>query len=412
VVVLSRRSLRSFAVALVVGLGGASLAGCAWFEDDDAAPGGGADPAAGPPAAEVAPTGEPRSLVFPGDGWATATPSDAGLDPDVIDELADDARRVDSDCFVVVRDGLLVEERSWRGGEEIGADEGEATQTDVFSVTKSIASTLVGLAQADGLLDIDEPAARYVPEWVGSDSKDVTIRQLLSNASGRRRALSSDYLALAGAEDRTAYAVGVGQAAPPGSVWAYNNTAIQVLDAVLVAATGRPTAEFAEEQLFDPLGMGDTDLPRDRAGGTTLAFGATTTCLDLARLGMLVLGDGRWDGEQLLPEGWVEEATTPSTELNEAYGLLWWLNVEGRVASTALATSVEGEDEDEVFTGQQVPGAPDDLVWALGLGDQILQIHPSSGTIAVRIGRPQALDEPDRFSEADTARLVTEGLTS
>jgi CubicO group peptidase (beta-lactamase class C family) len=204
----------------------------------------------------------------------------------------------------------------------------------------------------------------------------------------------------------------VGQAAPPGSVWAYNNTAIQVLDAVLVAATGRPTAEFAEEQLFDPLGMGDTDLPRDRAGGTTLAFGATTTCLDLARLGMLVLGDGRWDGEQLLPEGWVEEATTPSTELNEAYGLLWWLNVEGRVASTALATSVEGEDEDEVFTGQQVPGAPDDLVWALGLGDQILQIHPSSGTIAVRIGRPQALDEPDRFSEADTARLVTEGLTS
>jgi CubicO group peptidase (beta-lactamase class C family) len=391
---------------LALALGATAVTGCGWFDDDPVDGAGeatGADVEGEGPASE--PEGpEPADELPPAvDGWERTTPADAGLDASVIDEVADHAERIDSDCFAVVRDGKLVDLRTWGGADE-------RTPTPVFSITKSIASTLVGIAQADGLLDIDDPVARYVPEWAGGEHAAVTIRDVLSNTSGLQRNVNSDYFGLAEERDRTSFALGRPQQAPPGTLWAYNNTAIQVLDAVMVAVTGVPTREFAEERLFGPLGMDDTDLEPDQAGNTTLPFGASSTCLDLARLGMLVLDEGRWDGEPLVPASWIADATSPSSELNEAYGLLWWLNVEGRVLSTALATSTAGDERPTI--GQQVPGAPEDLVWALGLGDQILQIHPGTGTVVVRIGNPQDLGAEDRFTEVDTARIVTEGVTS
>lgn len=395
----SRSVFGALAALAALAVGASALVGCGWF-DEDVADGAG-EPADAP--SIEAPTEDPAAELAEVEGWDRVTAADAGLDAEVIDEVADHAERIDSDCFAVVRDGALVDLRLWGGADE-------RTPTAIFSITKSLASTLVGMAQADGLLDIDDRVAEHVPAWDGTEHDDVTIRDVLSNTSGLRRNIDSDYFGLAAEADRTAFALGRPQDAPPGTVWAYNNTAIQVLDAVLTSATGQPTADFAQERLLDPLGMDDTELALDDAGNATMPFGATSTCLDLARLGMLVLDEGRWEGEQLVPPAWIAEATTPSSELNEAYGLLWWLNVDGRRLSTALATSTV--DDDEVQTGQQVPGAPADLVWALGLGDQILQVHPGTRTIVVRIGNPQDLGAEDRFTEADTARIVTEGVTS
>ena len=133
-----------------------------------------------------------------------------------------------------------------------------------------------------------------------------------------------------GASDKTAFALALGQDAPPGDVWAYNNSAIQTLSAVLEAATGEDPVDYARTQLFEPLGMADSTLTTDAAGNALTFMGLRTTCLDLARFGYLMLRDGVWDGEQVVSSDYVEQATgRSSTELNAAYGLLWWLNREG-----------------------------------------------------------------------------------
>ena len=99
--------------------------------------------------------------------------------------------------------------------------------------TKSYASTLVGIAQDEGLLDIDDLASRYIEAWAGTPSAEVTIANLLRNDSGRQHDPPSTTASCPVSQDMDSLAVGLGQAALPGTTWAYNNAAIQTLDAVL-----------------------------------------------------------------------------------------------------------------------------------------------------------------------------------
>ena len=285
---------------------------------------------------------------------------------------------------------------------------------EVFSVTKSVTSTLVGLAQADGDLELGDKAATYIPEWKGTPSRTVTVRNLLSNDSGRFWSPESDYQELLQATDRTSYAVGLEQAARPGTVWAYNNAAIQTLDRVIRNATGTATEVFAQDRLFGPLGMTTTRMTPDASRRSTqVFFGMQSTCPDLARFGQLFAQDGEWDGEQLLPAGWVKDATGRSSQqLNAAYGLLWWVNRTGPQrqplddTNPGLPPGVSG-------VGQLVPGAPEDMYAALGFGGQVVLVDPGSGTVVVRLGTLGTGSAPgaDPYNVADAARVVTEALT-
>jgi CubicO group peptidase (beta-lactamase class C family) len=338
---------------------------------------------------------------YPGADWARVDPGDAGLDAGRLDELADRAEAAGSSCLVVTRDGAVVDERYW-GPHPAG------TPRQAFSVTKSVTSTLVGIAADEGALSLDDPVADHVPEWRGTPSEVVTIRDLLSNVSGRHWDLATDYAQMAlGAEDKTAFAIGLGQDAAPGEVWAYNNSAIQVLSAVLEAATGEPVAEYAESRLFAPVGMADSSLSTDAAGGTLTFMGLQTTCLDLARFGYLAMRDGTWDGRQVVPADFVEAATgRSSTPLNAAYGLLWWLNRPGPVVSPLIATS--GGGDTGTRAGPLVPDAPEDTFWALGFRNQIVAVVPSEGLVAVRLGAAPPADAP--FTQAELTMGVLDAL--
>ncbi len=127
----------------------------------------------------------------------------------------------------------------------------------------------------------------------GHPAAAVTIRDLLSMDSGRQWSVLSDYVRLIVAADRTAYAIGLRQTAPPGRIWAYNNAAVQTLQRVLQKATGENVTTFAEQHLFAPLGMRHTTMTTDKAGNAQLFEGIHSTCLDLARFGVLMLDDGR-----------------------------------------------------------------------------------------------------------------------
>ncbi len=261
------------------------------------------------------------------DGWRTATPSALGLRKAALQKHAGPAHDRGSSCLAVVRHGQLA--RDWNWGTP------RTTPREVFSITKSVTSALVGIAARDGVLSLDDKVSTYVPEWRGSASDAVTIRNLLSNDSGRFWSAESDYSLLIQAPDRTGYAIGLTQQYPVGSAWAYNNAAIQVLDAVLREATGKPTDLFARQRLFGPLRMTHTRMTRDASGQSTqVFFGLQTTCLDLARFGRLYLHDGRVDGKRILSRDFVRSSTRrPSTGHNAAYGSLWWLNRPGLCAA-------------------------------------------------------------------------------
>ena len=339
------------------------------------------------------------ATVFPGDDWDIATPEEVGLDPAVLDEIALVAGgEWDSNCFAVVRHGRLVGEWYWN-------DTTSESAQEVFSVTKSFASTLVGIAQGNGSLDITQPASDFVTEWQGTESETVTIEDLLSNDSGREWSPGIDYQDMVQSPDRSAFAVGLGQMADADTMWAYNNSAIQTLSEVVQAATATEPADFAETSLFAPIGMADTDMTEDGAGNTNMFFGLRSTCRDLLRFGLLYLNEGTWNGAEVVPADYVHASVDqPSQQLSSSYGYLWWLNRPGRRVNSVLEPVVAGS-VDNTVDGQMVDGAPVDMYWASGLSGQWIQVDPGSDTVAVRLG-PFGGDFPLEL----LARVATDGV--
>jgi CubicO group peptidase (beta-lactamase class C family) len=333
--------------------------------------------------------------VFPtADEWAITDPSDVDVDQANLDALDDYLEGTGSNCMAVVKDGHLIDEHYWN-------DFDATTEQEIFSASKSYTSTLVGIAQDQGHLDITQPASDFITEWQGTDSEDVTIQNLLSNNSGRYWDFETDYLTMAvGSPDRTEFAISLDQQFDPGTEWEYNNSAIQTLEAVIERSTGQDMEDFAKENLFGPLGMNST-ISRDQAGNPAAFMGVQSNCLDMARFGYLFLQEGNWDGTQVVSADWVAEASAASQELNTGYGYLWWRNT----------------DEGYLFPGGGAgegvfwPGAPLDAYAALGLGDQIVLILPSQNMVVTRIGPfKDTGDDPSKStSVAEVARLVTGG---
>jgi CubicO group peptidase (beta-lactamase class C family) len=316
---------------------------------------------------------EDGEVVYPDFAWAVEAPEAHGLDSILLEEAADFAEVYASNCFVVIRDGVIVGEWYWNGWDE-------SKEQNVFSVTKSIASALVGIAQERGDLDVTEKASAYITDWVGTPSEDVTIQNLISNDSGRHWDFVTDYVQMAiRAADKSALAVALGQQDTPGTVWKYNNSAIQTLEPILNLATRMDVADYAEQMLFKPLGMASS-FGRDAVGNPMTFAGAECSCRDLARFGYLYLRRGRWSGgRQIVPEDWVEASIQPSTSLNSAYGYMWWLNQEG----PWVAPSVPGHEEGE---GKPMKNLPENVYGANGAFNQIIFVDPDTDVVFTRIG--------------------------
>jgi CubicO group peptidase (beta-lactamase class C family) len=332
--------------------------------------------------------------------WKKVSPGSVGLDAKKLGQIADTAKTGKSNCLLVARDGKLADEWYWHGTNK------DTTQ-DVYSVTKSFTSTLVGIAQDEGDLRITDPAAKYIPAWKGTPASSVTIRDLLSMDSGRQWSFESDYVQLLKAPDQTAYATGLTQSSAPGQTWTYNNAAVQTLEQVLRAATGESVATFAQEKLFKPLGMTHTKMSADKAGHALMYEGIRSTCRDMARFGEAMLDKGK----PIVSSGWVGQATAhSSTKLNAGYGYLWWLNHEGTLASPFTATSLTGAKDQKKAKGRIVKGAPSDLFWALGLGNQLVQVDPGTRTVVVRLGSAEPNPKPPTFGPAEASKVVTEAV--
>lgn len=366
---------------------------CSSSPTNTATAGGGVSPAAtgavGTTSVGATSGSSAAALSFPGAEWAETTPAVAGFEGNKLDALAEAAKSAESNCLLVTKNGQLVGEWYFKGTTP-------TTRQEVFSATKSYSSTLVGIAQGEGKLSINEPASKYIPQWATTASNPVTIRNLLSNDSGRFHDFATDYIKMAAASpDKTQFAIDLDQGREPGTEWVYNNSAIQTLDRVLQAATGQSPADYATEKLLAPIGMRHSAMTKDPAGNTLTFMGLQSTCRDMARFGHLFLSNGSWDGTQVVPADWVREATSPSQKLNEAYGYLWWLNAKGNGMSAQQATT--GGSVSTEKTRQMVPGAPEDAFFALGLGEQVISVLPSEGIVAVRLGPGRVPEGTPKF---------------
>jgi CubicO group peptidase (beta-lactamase class C family) len=320
---------------------------------------------------------------YPDPDWAVEAPEDHGFDTTGLQAVADYAQEQLSKCLVVTRNGVIV-------GEWYFEDFDASSTQIVFSVTKSFTSSLVGIAHGRGELSIDDSASKYISAWKGTPSEPVTVKHLLSNVSGRYWEFQNDYVKLAGAPDATEFAIALPEIAepqqhPPDTYWEYNNTAIQTLEQVLETATGKQADDYAREHLFDPIGMNPT-WDHDTAGNPLTYTGLHASCRDLARFGYLYLKRGRWaGGAQIVPEAYVAESTATSSDVNAAYGYLWWVNQDGHWVLPSAPARSEGD-------GPLIPDAPIGAFAALGLQSQIISVDPSAGVVVTRIGGAPPVD--------------------
>ncbi len=272
-------------------------------------------------------------------------------------------------AIVVIQDGHIVGERYGRG---IAGD----MPLLGWSMTKSIMNALVGILVKDGRLSLD--GAARVDGWSGTrDARTrITLDHLMHMSSGLRfdegmtSPLTDVTSMLLRSPDMAAFAADRPLEVAPGARWQYSSgTSIIIARIMRNALDDEEYRRFPRAALFDPLGMRSAVLETDSSGTFVGSSFMYATARDWARFGLLYLKDGMWNGERLLPEGWVEYTRRPApADPQAAYGAHFWLRIPAEFDKAHAA----------------VPG---DAFHAVGHEGQFVTIIPSRRVVIVRLGK-------------------------
>lgn len=270
-----------------------------------------------------------------------STPAAEGVDARGIDAFLDAleaAPDIEPHSVMIVRHGKLIASGWW------------APYTPdrlhlLYSLSKSFTSTAAGFAVAEGLLDLDAPVVSYFPEFEAEitdpGSRAMLVRHVASMASGHLAETHDRAVALDPEEPVRGFLLLPPDRAP-GSVFAYNQPATYSLAAIVQRVTGQTLTEYLRPRLFDPLGIGETvweQYPAGRDLGFSGMYAATDA---VAKLGLLHLREGVWEGRRLLSAEWVAEATrahisnvnsaagaAESDDWQQGYGFQFWRSRHG-----------------------------------------------------------------------------------
>jgi CubicO group peptidase (beta-lactamase class C family) len=214
----------------------------------------------------------------------------------------------------------------------------------LYSLSKSFTSTAAGLAAAEGLLRLDDPVISYFPEFEAEitdpRSRAMLVRHIASMASGHLTDMADRAFALDPDEPVRGFLL-LPPDRDPGTVFAYNQPCTYTLAAIVQRVTGQSLTEYLRPRVFDPLGIGETAWLQHPAGRDIGYSGLHATTDAIARLGMLYLRGGVWQGERLLPASWVAEATRPhvsnadgtaegaASDWQQGYGFQFWKSRHG-----------------------------------------------------------------------------------
>ena len=213
--------------------------------------------------------------------------------------------------FMLLRHGNVVAEGWWKPE---AADKPHV----MWSVSKSFNSTAVGLAIAEGKLSLDDPVLKFFPDIAPADPsvnlKAMRVRDLLTMSCGQEKEIKYTFV------DGPTVKAFLAQPVPfkPGTHFLYNTAGSYVLSAIVSKATGQTSLEFLKPRFFEPLGIDDPQWDTSREGNSLGGYGLHVRTEDLAKLGQLYLQKGKWHGKQIVPESWVQEATSKQVENDKA----------------------------------------------------------------------------------------------
>ena len=291
------------------------------------------------------PAGDPTTIPWPDGDLVEEKPLPASIDRRAIEAAADWAferpRSQITLSLLIVHKGDVILERYAPGVDM-------STRTRTWSTAKSIASTLIGMMVGRGELTLDGPlpysdwgSSLNDPETAGNDPRrKITLRNVLHMSSGLYPVDNSSWrvpshVSYFGGASSVRGALDRGLVREPGTVWDYENYDTLLAVYALKTAIGDPQTylEFPRKELFDKIGMRNTVPGVDRFGDFILSSQVYTNARDLARLGLLYLNEGVWNGERILPESWIRFVRTPAPSTENSgrfYGGQWWLVPDNR----------------------------------------------------------------------------------
>ena len=226
-----------------------------------------------------------------------------------------------------------------------------------WSMAKSITHALVGMAQMDGLLDVQAPTG--IALWQNDDRKYITLQHLLEMRSGLSwiedyvEGNESDVIDMlfgSGKDDHAAHAINKQLANTPGIEWYYSSGTTNIVARLLGDALGDKqgsnvrTKGFIQERLFDQIGMSSATAQFDAAGTFVGSSFVYATARDFAKFGELYLRDGMCGAKRILPNGWVDHAraqTVIDEETGQGYGAHWW--TQPGEDGSLIASGYEGQ---------------------------------------------------------------------
>ncbi len=268
----------------------------------------------------------PQVIMAQSGALPRSTPESQGVSSAAIRDFLETAdRKVNSmHSFMLVRHGHVVVEAWWQPE---AADKPHV----LWSLSKSFTSTAVGLAVAEGKLSIDDPVLKFFPDDPPPESsanlKAMRIRDLLTMNAGHQDELNwreADHWVKAFLAHPVPH--------KPGTHFRYNTPATYMLSAIVQQVTGETVLDYLTPRLFDPLGITKPKWetsPQDISIG---GYGLYLRTEDIAKFGQLYLQKGEWNGKQLIPTSWIEQATSkqvsngsnPESDWDQGYGFQFW----------------------------------------------------------------------------------------
>lgn len=306
-----------------------------------------------------------ESMYFPSDTkWETQSLSSLGWNESAVQPLKDYLNQKHTKSFMILVNGRIVMEEYFNGH----------TPTSTWqwnSAGKTLVSAVTGIAQQEGLVNINNKVSQYLGTgWTSEpiEKEDlITSKHLLSMTSGLND------------ESNLVIKSNLTYLADAGTRWSYHN-AFQILMDVVAAASGQDFETYFNSRLKNKIGM-------DGFWNNGLIFKIYhSTTRSMARFGLLALNKGKWNNEQILNESFFTESINSSQDINPSYGYLWWLNGK---------TSYMVPGAQTVYQGALVPNAPSDMYAAMGAEDQRIYVIPGRNIVIIRMGDASDPENPD-----------------
>lgn len=301
----------------------------------------------------------PEGIYFPPNNsniWESTDLNSLGWQSPAVQPLYNFLEQKNTKSFIILYNGRIVLEKYF----------GAQTSSSPWywaSAGKTLTSTVVGIAQQNNLINLDDRVSTYLGNaWTSETPAQenlIKVDNLLTMTSGLDDSLGNN-VDPSNLKFKT----------NAGTRWAYHNVYVKLQD-IIASASHQTWINYFNTNLRDKIGMTGTWIQN---GDENVYW---STARSMARFGLLILNNGNWAGTQIINKDYVNSATNTSQNINLSYGFLWWLN--GKTSYHLPQTQYQ-------FSGSLIPSAPNDMFCALGKNDQKIYVVPSKKLVIIRMG--------------------------